>query len=167
MVTSMLRGQAGLRSELARIELRLRRIARQDRICRLTMSTPGVGAVVALHVKAGIDDPARFRSSKMVGPHFGLTPRREQSGERDVVGAISGAGDRSVRTALFQAATVMLYHSHPKNWLKAWGTRVAQRRGIGRAVVAVARRLAVVLHRMWSDNAPFRLTRSTADGAAA
>jgi len=119
MATSMLRGQAGLRPELAWIELRLRRIARQDRICRLMMTTPGVGTVVALHVKAGIDDPARFRSSKMVSPHFGPTPRREQSGERDVVGAISGAGDRSVRTALFQAATLMLYHSHSKNSLRA------------------------------------------------
>ena len=164
MVTSMLRGHVALRGELARLENRLRRIARADRIVRLMMTTPGVGAVVALHVKAGIDDPARFRSSKMVGPHFGLTPRRDQSGERDVVGAISRAGDRSVRTALFQAATVMLYHSHSKNWLKAWGMRVARRRGMKRAVVAVARKLAVVLHRMWSDDTPFRLTQPTVAG---
>jgi transposase len=141
-------------------------IARADRVVRLMMTTPGVGAVVALHVKAGIDDPARFRSSKMVGPHFGLTPRRDQSGERDMVGAISRAGDRTVRTALFQAATVMLYHSHSKNWLKAWGMRVAQRRGMKRAVVAVARRLAVVLHRMWTDNTPFRPAQPTVVGEA-
>jgi transposase len=80
MVTSMLRGHAALRSELARLENRLRRIARADHVVRLMMTVPGVGAVVALQVKAGIDDPTRFRSSKNVGPHFGLTPRREQSG---------------------------------------------------------------------------------------
>lgn len=158
MVTSMLRAHAGLRSELARLENRLRRIARADRVVRLMMTVPGVGAIVALQVKAGIDDPARFRSSKNVGPHFGLTPRREQSGERDVVGAISGAGDRNVRTALFQAATVMLYQSRTKSWLKTWGMQVARRRGMKRAVVAVARRLAVVLHRMWSDGTQFQIS---------
>ncbi|MFV0385287.1 IS110 family transposase [Paracoccus sp. (in: a-proteobacteria)] len=158
MVTSMLRGQSALRMELARLESRLRRIARADRTVRLMMTVPGVGAIVALQVKAGIDDPARFRSSKNVGPHFGLTPRREQSGERDVVGAISAAGDRNVRTALFQAATVMLYRSRAKSWLRTWGMQVAKRRGMKRAVVAVARRLVAVLHRMWCDGAPFRAT---------
>lgn len=158
MVTAMLRGHAGLRSELSRLENQLRRIARADRVVRLMMTVPGVGAIVALQVKAGIDDPARFRSSKSVGPHFGLTPRREQSGERDVVGAISGAGDRNVRTALFQAATVMLYQSRTKSWLKAWGMQIARRRGMKRAVVAVARRLAVVLHRMWSDGTQFQMS---------
>lgn len=166
MVTSMLRGHAALRSELARLENRLRRIARADRVVRLMMTVPGVGAVVALQVKAGIDDPARFRSSKNVGPHFGLTPRREQSGERDVVGAISRAGDRNVRTALFQAATVMLYQSQAKSWLKAWGMQVAKRRGMKRAVVAVARRLAVVLHRMWRDGTKFRMAHPARLAAA-
>lgn len=167
MVTAMLRGHAALRSELANLENRLRRIARADRVCRLMMTVPGMGAVVALQVKAGIDDPARFRSSKMVGPHFGLTPRSEQSGERDVVGAISAAGDQNVRTALFQAATVMLYQSQTKSWLKAWGMQVAKRRGMKRAVVAVARRLGVVLHRMWSDGTTFRLTHPGSLNAAA
>lgn len=167
MVSSMLRGHAALRSELARLETRLRRIARTDEVCRLLMTVPGVGPVVALQVKAGIDDPARFRSSRMVGPHFGLTPRRSQSGERDVVGAISGAGDRNVRTALFQAATVMLYHSRTKSWLKTWGMQVARRRGMKRAVVAVARRLGVVLHRMWRDGRPFSLEHPGLVGAAA
>jgi transposase len=96
MVTSMVRGHAALRSELVRFENRLRRIAGADRVVRLMRTLPGGGAVVAVQVKAGIDDPVRFRPSKNVGPHCGLTPRREQSGERDVVGAISAAGDRNV-----------------------------------------------------------------------
>ena len=166
MVTTMLRGQAALRGELARLENRLRRIARADRVVRLMITLPGVGTVVAPQVKAGIDDPARFRSSENVGPHFGLTPRRNQSGARDVVGVISAAGDRNVRTALFQAATVMLYQSQTKSWLKAWGMQVAKRRGMKRAVLAVARRLAVVLHRMWSDDTKFQMTHPARLAAA-
>ena len=158
LVTSMLRGRAALRAELIRIDQRLRDVARTDDVCRLMMSVPGVGPLVALTVKAGIDDPGRFRSSKMVGPHFGLTPRRDQSGERDVVGGISRAGDAGVRTALYQAATSMLYHSSKNSWLRAWGMRVAQRRGMKRAVVAVARRPGVVPHRMWADSTVFRFS---------
>ena len=164
LVTSMLRGRAALRVELVRIDKRLRDIARTDDTCRLMMSVPGVGPLVALTVKSGIDDPGRFRSSKMVGAHFGLTPRRDQSGERDVVGGISRAGDTGVRTALYQAATSMLYRSAKNSWLRAWGMRVAQRRGMKRAVVAVARRLGVVLHRMWVDGTQFRF--SLADNSA-
>lgn len=155
LVTSMLRGRAALRAELIRIDKRLRDIARTDDVCRLMMSVPGVGPLVALKLKAGIDDPGRFSSSEMVGPHFGLTPRRDQSGERDVVGGISRAGDAGGRTALYQAANSMLYHSAKNTWLRAWGLRVAQRRGMKRSVVAVARRLGVVLHRMWADGRVF------------
>jgi transposase len=167
LVTSMLRSRAALRAELLRIDKRLRDIARTDGVCRLMMSVPGVGPLVALTVKAGIDDPGRFRSSKMVGPHFGLTPRRDQSGERDVVGGISRAGDAGVRTALYQAATSMLYRSAKNSWLRAWGMRVAQRRGMKRAVVAVARRLGVVLHRMWTDETQFRFSQADAPAKGA
>ena len=131
------------------------------------MTVPGVGPVVALQLGAGIDDPARFRSSGMIGPRFGLTPRRSQSGERDVVGAIGGAGDRNARTAPFQAATVMLRHSGTKSRLKARGRQVARRRGTTRAVVAVARRLGVAPHRMWRDGRPVSLEHPGPAGAAA
>jgi transposase len=160
----MLRARAELRGELARLEKLLRDLAKVDPICRLMMTMPGVGAVVALTVRAAIDDPERFRSSKDVGPWAGLTPSRHQSGERDVVGAITRAGDAGLRTALFQAATVMLNRG-PKTWLTAWALRVAQRRGKKRATVALARRIGVVLHRMWRDNTEFRFTRD-ADGSA-
>ncbi len=120
------------------------------------MTAPGVGAIVAVTVKAGIDDPARFRSSKMVGPHFGLTPGRNQSGERDVTGRITCAGDAAVRTALYAAANVLMLRSAKWSALKSWGMRVAQRRGMRRAIVAVARKLGTILHRMWSDRQAFR-----------
>ncbi len=92
------------------------------------MTMPGVGTLVALTVKSAVDDPERFRFSKDVGPWVGLTPRREQSGERDIIGEISRAGDVGLRTALYQAATVMLQRGRP-NWLSAWALRVAKREG--------------------------------------
>ena len=158
MSEAVLRVRAELRAELAGLERRLRDLARGNADCRLMMTMPGVGPVVALTVKSAIDDPARFRSSKDVGPWAGLTPGRYQSGEVDVVGAITRAGDVGLRTALYQAATVMMHRAKP-SWLKAWGMRVAQRRGMKRAVVAVARRIGVILHRMWVDGAAFRFAR--------
>lgn len=158
--TAILKARAALRAELSVLEGRLRDLARRDEVCRRMMTMPGVGAVVALTVRAAIDDPARFRSSRDVGPWVGLTPRRDQSGERDLVGHITKAGDATLRTVLFNAATVMMHRARPC-WLKAWGSRVAGRRGQKRATVAVARRIGVVLHRMWMDGTDFRMTQDT------
>ncbi|MCB1890490.1 MAG: IS110 family transposase, partial [Rhodocyclaceae bacterium] len=120
--------------------------------------------VVALTMRSAVDDPARFRSSKDIGPWVGLTPRRSQSGERDVIGQITRAGDASLRTALYQAANAVLCRSAP-SWLKAWALRVAERRGKKRATVALARRIGVVLHRMWRDGTEFRFSREEAMAA--
>lgn len=158
MSEAMLRSRAELRTEVAGLEHRLRDLARKDADCRITMTMPGVGPLVALTVKSAIDDPARFRSLKDVGPWVGLTPRRHQSGETDIVGQISRAGDVGMRTALYQAATVAMHRGKP-SWLKAWGLRVARRRGMKRAVVGLARRMGVILHRMWVDGIEFRLAR--------
>ena len=155
-----------LRQELAGLEKLLRDHAKSDLVCRHLMTMPGVGVLVALTVKAAIDDPDRFSSSRDVGPWVGLTPRRAQSGERDIVGEISRAGDTGLRTALYQAATVMLNCGRP-NWLSAWAWAVAKRRGKKRATVALARRIGVVLHRMWRDGTEFRFTRADAAPAAA
>ena len=130
------------------------------------MTMPGVGTLVALTVKSAVDDPERFRFSKDVGPWVGLTPRREQSGERDIIGEISRAGDVGLRTALYQAATVMLQRGRP-NWLSAWALGVAKRRGKKRATVALARRIGVVLHRMWKCGTEFQFSRPDAMKAAA
>jgi transposase len=162
----ILAARRALRQELAGLEKALRDHAREDPVCRKLMTMPGVGALVALTVKAAIDDPERFQSSKDIGPWVGLTPRREQSGERDIVGQISRAGDVGLRTALYQAATVML-HRGRKNWLTAWALNVAKRRGKKRATVALARRIGVVLHRMWKDDTDFRFTREDAAAVAA
>ena len=122
----------------------------------LLMTTPAVGPIVALTYMFAIDDPKRFRSSKATGAHFGLTPRRYQSGETDYSGRITKVGDASVREALYQAAHIMLTKPVKNcSQLKSWAMRVARRAGPRKAKVALARKLAVILHRMLADNMPF------------
>ena len=124
--------------------------------CRQLMTVPGVGPLTALAFRATLDRPDRFRRSRDVGAHLGLTPRRYQSGETDVQGRISRCGDELARTALYEAAHSLLMRSAKWSALRAWGLAVAKRRGMARARVAVARKLAVILHRMWTDGAEFR-----------
>ena len=142
--------------ELDGFEKRVRRLARQDERVRLVMSAPGVGPIVGLTYVAAIDDPARFKSSKQVGPHFGLTPKKYQSGETDYSGRISKVGDASVRTALYEAANVILTKPlKGATSLKSWGMKLAKRAGMAKAKVALARKLGVILHRIWVDGTRF------------
>jgi transposase len=153
---SLLSVRAILLEEFKAFERRVRLMARSDARARLLMSTPAVGTIVALTYGAAIDDPARFKSSKQVGAHFGLTPKKHQSGETDRSGRISKIGDASVREALYEAAHVMLTKPIKGcSELKSWGMRIARRAGMAKAKVALARKLAVVMHRMLVDNAPF------------
>ena len=131
--------------------------AKAQAVCKRLMTVPGVGPLVALTYTASVDDPARFRDSRTVGAHFGLTPRRFQSGEMDWSGGISRAGDADVRRALYQAANVLIHHSRGWCALKSWAVRVAKRRGLSKARVALARKLAVVLHKMWTAGEDYRL----------
>jgi transposase len=162
VVGSMLAARTALQAEFARLHRALLALVRADPVCRQLMSVPGVGAVVAITFRSGVDDPARFRRSRDIGPHFGLTPRKYQSGERDVTGSISKVGDRMVRTALYEAASVMLTRTMRMSPLKSWAMGVAKRRGTKKARVALARKLGVVLHRMWVDGTSFRWTSETA-----
>ena len=152
----MLGARAALQVEFKRLHRQLLGIVRDDPVCRQLMSVPGVGVIVAITFKSGVDDPMRFKHSRDVGPHFGLTPRKYQSGEVDVTGSITKVGDRMVRTALYEAASVMLTRTVRFSSLKAWGMAVAKRRGTKKARVALARKLAVILHRMWVDGTDFR-----------
>jgi transposase len=152
---ALLSARAELAEQLSKLQKRLVSLARQDTRARLLMSTPGVGVLVALTYAAAIDDPARFRSSKATGAHFGLTPKKYQSGETDVTGRISKIGDASVRTALYEAANVILTRPVKGSSLKSWAMRVAKRAGMRKAKVALARKLAVVLHRMLVDGTEF------------
>jgi transposase len=156
IVASLLAVRRVLREQYAVLHKMVLARVRSDRLCRRLMTVPGVGPVVALTFRATVDQPQRFARSKTVGAHFGLAPRRFQSGETDYDGRISKCGDAMMRTALYEAAHVLLTRTQKWSWLKAWGMRVARRRGGKKAKVALARRLAVILHRMWTDGTQFR-----------
>jgi len=126
------------------------------------MTVPGVGPVVALTYRATVDVPARFRNSKAVGAVFGLTPSKYQSGEVNRTGAISRCGDEMMRMMLYEAAQIVLVRSTKWSWLKAWAMKIARHRGRRRPSWALARRLAVIMHRIWVDGTEFRWTREVA-----
>lgn len=156
IAAAMLRARDALRQEFAKLHRAMLTIARADPICSQLMTVPGVGALVAVTFTSAVDDPRRFAKSAAVGAHFGLTPKKYQSGERDVTGAISKAGDGLVRAALYEAAHIMLTRAVRFSALKRWAMAVAKRRGMKRAKVALARKLAVVMHAMWRDGTAFR-----------
>jgi transposase len=141
--------------EIAGLTRKLLAMARDNDESRRLMTVPGIGAINALAFCAAIDEPSRFRRSRSVGAYFGLTPRRHASGEVDWTGRISKCGDAMVRTYLFEAAGVLLTRVPQWCALKVWGLRLAKRIGFKKAKVAVARKLAVILHRMWRDRTDF------------
>jgi transposase len=141
--------------EFKGFEKRVRTMARSDVRARLLMTTPGVGVIISLTYASAIDDPARFKSSKRVGAHFGMTPKKHQSGEKDVTGRISKIGDSGVRTALYEAAHIILTKPVKGSALKSWAARLSKRAGMQKAKVALARKLAVIMHRMLVDGTPF------------
>jgi transposase len=151
-----------LREQIGVLHRRLLAVVRYDDVCRRLMTVPGVGPVVALTYRATVDVPARFKNSKAVGAVFGLTPSKYQSGEIDRTGGISRCGDEMMRAMLYEAAHIMLVRSTKWSWLKAWAMQIARRRGLKKAIVALARRLAVIMHRIWVDGTEFRWTRETA-----
>jgi len=140
------------------LERQLVRRARQHEVCHRLMTVPGVGPLTALAFVTTIDNPNRFRRSSSVGAYLGLTPRRHQSGERDVSGRISKCGDRLTRSYLFEAANVLLTRVARWSSLKAWALRLSKRSGAKKAKVALARKLATLLHRLWQDGTTFRWT---------
>jgi transposase len=162
---ALLAARGTLFEQWQKLEKRLRSLAREDGRVRLLMTAPGVGPIVALTYASAIDDPGRFRSSRAAGAHFGLTPKKYQSGETDVTGRISKIGDGGVRTALYEAANVILTRPVRGSTLKSWGMRLAARAGMRKAKVAVARKLAVVLHRMLADSTAFIADKAAAAAA--
>jgi transposase len=159
---ALLAAHAVLLREFNGFERRVRTMARHDAKARLLMSTPGVGTIVSLTFATAIDDPARFKSSKRVGAHFGMTPKKYQSGETDYTGRISKNGDKGVRTALFEAAHIIITKPVKGSALKSWAIRLAKRAGMKKAKVALARKLAVIMHRMLVDGTTFDFAAAAA-----
>jgi len=158
MTETMLDVRRAILAGYDRLHRVLLQVVQHDVVCRRLMTVPGVGPVAALSFKVGVDDPLRFTRSRTVGAHFGLTPRRHQSGTSiDYEGRITKQGDVNVREALCEAAASLLLRVRRWSALRAWGLRVAKRSSMLCAIVAVARKLAGILHRMWIDGSDFQV----------
>ncbi|MFQ6186626.1 IS110 family transposase [Sinorhizobium meliloti] len=158
----LLAGRRKLREEFAKLDKKVVQEAKRDQVCKRLMTVPGVGPVVSLAYVATIDIPSRFHNSRSVGAALGLTPVLNQSGESKRIGHISLCGDAMMRSLSYEAAQTMLTRLVKWCWLKAWAMNIARRHGRKKANVALARRLAVVMHRMWVDGTEFRWTREAA-----
>ena len=156
VVEPLLKAREVIEQQVADLDRKVMRLARSDDQVRRFMTTPGIGPITALCYLATIDDPTRFNKSRNVGAYIGLTTRRYASGEIDWTGRISKCGDKLLRSYLYEAANVLLTRVAKWSALKAWGMRIAKRSGIRKAKVAVARKLAVILHRMWIDGTEFQ-----------
>lgn len=160
MVTPLMEVLGAVQEQVNALDRLLQEYAENNKICRHLMTIPGIGAVTSVAFTAAVDDPKRFKKSCNVGAYFGLTNRRYQSGETDYNGRISKCGDRLVRSYLYEAAGVFLTRTKSWSALKAWGLRIAKRSSMGKAKVAVARKLAVIMHQMWLTVEAFRWAES-------
>jgi transposase len=152
LIDAMLNARAALWKEYCRLHDLVVKLVAGHELCRRFMQIPGVGPVAALSFMTGVDDPSRFKRSRDVAAYFGLTSRRWQSGSSiDVEGRISKAGDPDVRRALYEAASALLTRFKRKDKIKTWGLAIAKRTSHRKATVAVARKLAVIMHAMWTS----------------
>ncbi|QEL21413.1 IS110 family transposase [Bosea sp. F3-2] len=158
VILPILEAWRGLRLRAAELGRQLLSAARQSQACQLLMSIPGVGAVTATSFATAIEDPANFSKSRSVGAWLGLTTRRYQSGEVDYDGHISRRGDAHIRGLLYEAATVILTRAQADSALRSWGLKLREKLGFKRAAVAVARKLAVIMHAMLKSGEPFNRT---------
>jgi transposase len=163
IVHPMLAAWRQLREQIATFDKAVRVLVKASPTCRLLMSVPGIGAVSVLAYVSTVEDPGRFARSRAVGAHLGLTPRQYQSGEVDRGGRISRCGDTLARTLLYEAAVVILYRVKRASSLKDWALAIAKRSGMGKARVALARKLSVILHSVWRSGEPFRWSEQAAD----
>ena len=155
-VLPLLDTRNGIIRQIANLDRKVLTLAHSDKQVRSLMTVPGIGPITALCYRSTIDDPSRFKRSRSVGAYVGLTTRRYASGEVEWTGRISKCGDAMLRSYLFEAAGVLLTRIQKWCRLKAWGMRLAKRVGLRKAKVAVARKLAVILHRMWIDGTDFQ-----------
>jgi transposase len=155
VVDPLLAAHASITTEIKTVSANVLDIARKDGDVRRMMTVPGIGAMTALAFKAAIDDPTRFKSSAKVGPYLGLTPRQYQSGESEWIGGVGHTSDPLLRSYLYEAAGVLMSRVHRSCPLRAWARRLAKRVGWKRASIAVARKLAVILHAIWTDGTEF------------
>jgi transposase len=167
VVEPLLVAWRAIRDQIAVLDRKLMASVKADPTCRLLMTCPGVGVVVAASFKAAIEAPSHFRHSRSIGAYLGLTPRRTQSGQIDHSAGVSKRGDQLLRSYLFEAAASLLVRVQSASALKSWGLTLVQRLGFKRAAVAVARKIGVVLHAMWKTHRPFEAWPGGATAAGA
>ena len=155
----LIAARTAVMTAVAAIDADMRDMTRASAACRRLMTIPGVGQLTALAFVAAIDDPSRIRRSRDIGAYLGLVPRRHQSGEVDYTGGISKCGDRRVRTLLYEAANVMLTRYKGQLKLKDWAFAIARRSTMRKARVALARRLAIIMHAMLRDGTEFEFVK--------
>jgi transposase len=165
MVYPLMEVLQSVQKQVAALDALLEDYANNDKSCSHLMTIPGIGVVTAVAFTATVDDPKRFKKSRSVGAYFGLTNKRYQSGEMDYNGRISKCGDSLVRSYLFEAAGSLLTRTKSWSALKSWGLRIAKRSGMNKARVAVARKLAVIMHQMWLTGEAFRWSELDATAA--
>jgi transposase len=156
VINSLMNAWNTISSELNKLDAAIEQSARDNPVVRNLMTVPGVGALTAAAYVATIDSPERFSKGKDVGAYLGLTPRRYQSGEVDRTGRVSKCGDSMLRALLFEAAHALITRVRHRSALRSWGMALSRKTGPAKAKVAVARKLAVIMHRMWSDDTAFR-----------
>jgi len=166
-IAPLLEARNMMRKKKKELDAQLEKQARKDPVCKRLMTIPGVGPIISLAYKATIDDPERFKASKAVPAHLGLTPRIYQSGETDRSGHISKCGDRLLRHSLYEAANAHMRLSKKWSTLRAWGMKLAKRVGTKKALVGVARKLAIIMHRMWMEGSDFEYGTATRPTAKA
>jgi transposase len=164
IIRPMLVAWRDLRVQIAAFDKAVRQITKSSPTCRLLMSVPGIGVLSVLAYVSSVEDPARFSRSRSVAAHFGLTPKQYQSGEMDRSGRISKYGDTLTRTLMYEAATVLLRRVKRQSSLQDWAQAVARRSGEGKARVALARKLSVILHSIWRSGEPFRWSEQQSAG---
>jgi len=154
-ITALLAVRSQLIEQIKELDAKLRAIASQSQACQILMSIPGVGIQTSAAFAAAVDEAHRFKRSRAAGAYFGLVPRRHQSGELDWTGRITKQGDSMVRKLLYEAANSILTRSRANFALKSWALKISRRRGLKKARVALARRLAVIMHAMLRDGTLF------------
>ncbi len=170
-VEALLSSIKSVNAKVEELECYLKGLAKEDEVVKVLMTVPGVGVQTALSFKTAIGDPSRFKNSKSVAAYLGLTPRLYESGETSRTGKISKCGDTNTRSLLVEAAVVHLTRTKGSSKLKSWGLKLAKKKGHKKAAVAVARKLAVILHRMLVTETPFmtgeeRPSEGTPEGAS-
>ena len=153
----LIAARTAVMAAVAAIDADIKKLTRASDACRRLMTIPGVGQLTALAFAAAVDDPERFKRSRDIGAYFGLVPRRYQSGEVDYTGSISKCGDRRVRTLLYEAANVLLTRCKGPLKLKDWAFAIAKRSTMRKARIALARRLAIIMHAMLKHGTEFKL----------